>query len=185
MRGDDRCPIITTAIADYRNTMAWQAAHPVPDSTAGTGFSAPYEKGIPILYGAGAEIQQRSARTCAVFAMYDPIDNPAGASRITSSAAARARTLCADWREARARRRRRARTASSSLDSACSSFSTSSRPPKMPFHTRDTSPRCLRFCIAGVSCGMGDRGDAAAAAAAEAGASPSAIGGAKTGNGRI
>lgn len=102
-----------------------------------------------------------------------------------SSAAARARTLCADWREARARRRRRARTASSSLDSACSSFSTSSRPPKMPFHTRDTSPRCLRFCIAGVSCGMGDRGDAAAAAAAGAGASPSAIGGAKTGTGRI
>lgn len=82
-----------------------------------------------------------------------------------------------------ARWRRRARM--TSFDSVCSNFPMSSRQLKMPFHTRDTSPRCLRFCIAGVSCGMGDRGDAAAAAAAGAGASPSAIGGAKTGTGRI
>jgi hypothetical protein len=73
------------------------------------------------------------------------------------------------------RRRRRARTTSSSLDSACSSFSTSSRPPKMPFHTRDTSPRCRRFSVAGVSGGMGDRGDAVTTDGAAAGASPSAM----------
>lgn len=100
-----------------------------------------------------------------------------GRDRVTSSVPARARTLCADWRDARARRRRRERTASSSLDSACSSFSTSSRPPKMPFHTRDTRPRCFRFCVNGVSGGAGDCGDAVATAV-ETGASPSAISGA-------
>lgn len=76
-------------------------------------------------------------------------------TRDTSSAAAMARTLWADWREARARRRRRERTASSSLESAWSSFSTSSRRPNIPFHTRDTSPRCLLFCVDGVSGGAG------------------------------
>jgi hypothetical protein len=53
-----------------------------------------------------------------------------------------------------ARWRRRARM--TSFDNVCSNFSMSSRQLKMPFHTRDTSPRCPYFCNVSVFDGMRD-----------------------------